>query len=62
MYIFLCELSEAFYAANDNILVLTRAERFEIYNVKNPKNPVALTSMYVSPGQVKSIDIDPQHS
>lgn len=55
-------LSEAFYAANDTILVLTRAERFEIYNVKNPKNPIALTSMYVSPGQVKSLDIDPQHS
>lgn len=55
-------LSEAFYAANDTILILTREQRFEIYNVENPKNPIAITSMYVSPGQVKSIDVDPDHS
>lgn len=54
-------LSEAFYAAADNILVLCREQSFEIYNVQNPKNPLAITSVFVSPGQVKSIDIDPQH-
>lgn len=55
-------LGEAFYAADDNIIVLTREERYEIYNIKNTKHLVAITSMYVSPGQVKSIDLDPQHS
>lgn len=55
-------LGEAFYAANDNLLVLTRGEKFEIYDVKNPKSPVSVTSIYVSAGQVKSIDMDANHS
>jgi len=55
-------LSEVAYAANDTCLIVARNEKFEVYDVKTPKNISLLTSIYVSPGQVKTLDLDPFHS